>query len=173
MKRLLLLLCCILLTTSAFGQETLKVGYVNMNTAINQSKEGKRSKKFLEMQARRAQDALKSREQELKQMESELRNNIMLNQEAKAKKQKEIEQKKAELRKELASAQKGMRQDELRHTTKIFKDLVLVIKEIAEEEGFDVILEFNVKQTILYSRFKMTDLTDKVTERYDRIQAIQ
>lgn len=73
----------------------------------------------------------------------------------------------------LARQKKSMRQDEMRHSTKIFKDLVLVIKEIAKEENFDLILEFNVKQTILFSKYEMIDITDKATERYNKIQSIE
>lgn len=173
MKKLILFVCCLLITLPALGQVSMKVGYVNMNKAINLSNEGKRSKKFLEVQARQNQNALKAKEQELIQKETDLKNNIMLNKEARAQKQQEIMKLKQELRQELNKAQKSLRQDELRHSTKIFKDLVLVIKEVAKEEGFDLILEFNVKQTILYSKYEMIDLTDKVTERYNKLQAIQ
>lgn len=173
MKRLILFLCAILLTSVAYSQATLKVGYVNMNKAINLSDEGKRSKKFLEAQAQQTQAALKAREQEIIRKEAELKNNIMLNQETKTQKEKEIVGLKQSLRNELAKAQKSMRQDEMRHTSKIFKDLILVIKEIAKEEAFDLILEFNVKQTILYSRYDMIDLTDKVTEQYNRMQTVK
>ncbi|MBT4091728.1 MAG: hypothetical protein HOE30_24855, partial [Deltaproteobacteria bacterium] len=76
-------------------------------------------------------------------------------------------------RDDLGKAKKSMRQDEMRHSTKIFKDLVLVIKEIAKEENFDLILEFNVKQTILFSKYEMIDITDKATERYNKIQSIE
>lgn len=173
MKKLFLIACFILLATAAFGQATMRVGYVNMNKAINLSNEGKRSKKFLEAQMQRTQAALKAKEKELIQKEADLKNNIMLNQEARKQKQQEIVALKQALRNELKKAQNSMRQDEVRHTTKIFKDLVLVIKEIAKEEAFDLVLEFNVKQTILYSRYDMTDITDKVTARYDKMQAIQ
>lgn len=173
MKKLFLVLCGILLATTVFGQATIKVGYVNMNKAINLSSEGKRSKQFLEVQVRRTQATLQEKEKELKQKEADLNNNIMLNQEAKEQKRQELIQLQQEFRKEVADAQNSMRQDEIRHTTKIFKDLVLVIKDIAKEEGFDLVLEFNVQQTILYSKYEMIELTDKVTERYDRMQSGQ
>lgn len=168
-----MVICCILLATTVFGQEMLKVGYVNMNKAINFSNEGKRSKKFLEVQVQRTQSALKAKEQEVVQKEAELKNNIMLNQEARVQKQQEIATMKQELRQEVGKAQKSMRQDEMRHTRKIFEDLVLVIKEIAKEEKFDLILELNIKQTILYTKYEMIDVTEKVIERYDRLQTIK
>lgn len=59
----------------------------------------------------------------------------------------------------------------MRRTTKIFSALKLVIAEIAKAENYDLILELNVAQTILYSRYEMTDITAKVTERYDSMPA--
>lgn len=173
MKKLILMTIFILLTTVVFGEVVLKVGYVNMNKAINLSNEGKRSKKFLEVQARRTQSLLKEKEQEVLKKEAELKNNIMLNQNARALKGQEIANLKKDLREELSKAQNSIRQDEMRHSTKIFKDLVLVIKEIAKEENFDLILEFNVKQTILFSRYEMIDITEKATERYNKLQSIE
>ena len=173
MKKLILMTIFILLTTVVFGEVVLKVGYVNMNKAINLSNEGKRSKKFLEVQARRTQSLLKEKEQEVLKKEAELKNNNMLNQNARALKGQEIANLKKDLREELSKAQNSIRQDEMRHSTKIFKDLVLVIKEIAKEENFDLILEFNVKQTILFSRYEMIDITEKATERYNKLQSIE
>jgi len=173
MKKIILVTILILMTTVAFGQAMLKVGYVSMNKAINLSNEGKRSKKFLEVQARQTQSLLKAKEQDLLKKEAELKNNIMLNQETRNLKSQEIAKLKKELRDELSKAQKSIRQDEMRHSTKIFKDLVVVIREIAKEEDFDLILEFNVKQTILFSKYEMIDLTDKATERYNKLQSIE
>ncbi|MBT6615629.1 MAG: OmpH family outer membrane protein [Deltaproteobacteria bacterium] len=173
MKKIILVTIFILLATTVFGQVVMKVGYVNMNKAINLSNEGKRSKKFLEVQAQRTQGLLKAKEQDLLKKEAELKNSIMLNETAKNIKRQEIVRLKKELRDDLGKAKKSMRQDEMRHSTKIFKDLVLVIKEIAKEENFDLILEFNVKQTILFSKYEMIDITDKATERYNKIQSIE
>ncbi len=172
MKKLILVTIFFLLATTAIGQVVMKVGYVNMNKAINLSNEGKRSKKFLEVQAQRTQAMLKDKEQDLLNKEAELKNNIMLNENAKALKRQEILNLQKELREDLSKAQNSIRQDEMRHSTKIFKDLVLVIKDIAKEEDFDLILEFNIKQTILFSKYEMIDLTDKATEQYNKLQSI-
>jgi len=90
MKKIILVTIFILLATSVFGQVAMKVGYVNMNKAINLSNEGKRSKKFLEVQAQRTQGLLKAKEQDLLKKEAELKNSIMLNETAKNIKRQEI-----------------------------------------------------------------------------------
>ncbi len=171
MRQLILILCFFLFATTGFSQAVMKVGYVNMNKAIHLSKEGKKMKKYLEAQAQQLQGALKLKEQEVIQKETGLKNNMMLNQQARSQKKKEIGQMKQALQQELGKAQKSLRRDEMRRTTKIFAALKLVIAEIAKAENYDLILELNVAQTILYSRYEMTDITAKVTEQYDAMPA--
>lgn len=107
MKHLILILCFFLFSTTGFSQAVMKVGYVNMNKAIHLSKEGKKMKKYLEAQAQQLQGALKLKEQEVIQKETGLKNNILLNQQARSQKQKEIGQMKQALQKELGKAQKA------------------------------------------------------------------
>ncbi len=162
------------MTFPAFGQVAMKVGYVNMKKAINVSNEGKRSRKFLEAKIRQTQSDLKAKEQEVLTKEADLKNNIMLNQEAKIQKRQDIKRLKLEFKKDLGKAQQSMRQDELRYTQKIIKEIALVVKDLAKEEGYDLILELNaLNQIVLFSKNEMTDLTEKVTKRYNQMQAIQ
>jgi len=174
-KWFLLIVTCFFVSATglAIESEDLKIGYVSMNTVINKSNEGKRKKKLLEAQARQTQKLLKMKEDELRAKEKDLKENIMLNAETKAKKKSEIINLRKELRAEVAKAQKSFRQDEARHTANIFKDLLGVVNKIAVDEKFDLILEFSVKQTILYSKYKMIDITEKVTKEYDRIQSLK
>ncbi|MCP4753182.1 MAG: OmpH family outer membrane protein [Proteobacteria bacterium] len=176
MKKLLyfhLIALFFLFSGTVYGEADLKIGYVSMNKAINLSNEGKRSKKFLEAQADQSRKFLKTKEKELLRKEQELKNNIMLNQEAKVQKQMEISKLKQELRNDLAKAQKSFREDEARHTSKIFKDLVAVVDKIAKRDKFDLIIEYSVKQTILFSKYRMEDITDKVTEEYNKLQSLK
>lgn len=166
--------CLLILLTGVLAAEpALKVGYVNMNHAINESDEGKRSKKFLEAQLEQTKRTLEMKRQEIEAKEKELQESLMLNESVKAQKRQEIEQMKQNLREEAQKHQNIVRRDEARHTQKIFEDLVSVIEKIAQAEQYDVVLEFNVKQTILYSRYQMNDITDKVIEEYNRIQSIE
>jgi len=107
------------MTGSCLAETTLKIGYVNMNKSINTSKEGLRSKKFLEAQLARTRQLLKDKEQDLMAREQELQSNILLNREARAQKQAEIAKFKEELVEERNKAQMEFRQDEARHTGKI------------------------------------------------------
>ena len=84
-----------------------------------------------------------------------------------------MNRKRQEFRQEVTKAQKSFRQDEARHTANIFKDLVVVVKKIATEDKFDLVLEFNVTQSILYSKYNLVDITEQVTAEYNKIQSLK
>lgn len=161
------------LTGLVSAQSALKVGYVNMNQAINESNEGKRSKKFLEAQFEQSKQLLGMKRNEVEAKEKELNASMMLSEAAKAQKRQEIEALKKALMAEVQKEQNNFRQDEARHTKKIFEDLVSVVNKVAKAENYDVVLEFNIKQTILYSRYEMNDITGKVIEEYNKLQTIK
>jgi outer membrane protein len=174
-KWLVVLIMFFLVGSCAYAIEAsdLKIGIVNMNKVINMSNEGKRKKKMLEAQARQTQKLLKMKEEELRAMEKDLKDNIMLNAAAKAQKQSELNKKRQEFRQDVNKAQKSFRQDEARHTSNIFKDLVVVVKKIATDEKFDLVLEFNITQSILYTKYNLVDITEKVTAEYNKIQSLK
>jgi len=154
-----------------FAAPKLKIAYVNMNEAINLSNEGKRSRKFLEAQANQTKQSLQKREQELRSKESDLRNMIMLSPDAKAKKEVELVEMSQKLRKAVAEAQTSFREDESRHTSKIFSDLKSVVNTVAAAGNYDLVLENSLKQTILFSKYTMIDITDEVIKRYNKLQS--
>ncbi len=60
------------------------------------------------------------------------------------------------------------RQDEIRHRGESFQKLAVVVKKIAEKEKYDLVLELGLRQTILYTKYNMTDITDKVIVEYNK-----
>jgi Skp family chaperone for outer membrane proteins len=164
---------CWLSPISGFAEPALKIAYVNMNMAINNSQEGQRSKKFLEAQLTRTRQLLRDKEQELIAKEQDLQGNMMLSREARIERQEEINRLRQQLLEERDKAQNSLRQDELRHTNKILKDLVSIVEQIALEQEFDLVLEYNFQQIVLFAKFNMVDITDQVTAAYDRIQGGQ
>lgn len=163
----------LLFNGTIFGQRVLKVGYVQMNKAINTSVEGIRSKKKLEKKAHDAESKLALKEQQIKIAADDLKNNIMLNQSTKDKKRKEIIALQNNLREELKKAQIEFRQEEAKETKRVFDQLAPIIKRIAKEEGFDFVLEYGVKQAILFSKHPMIDITDKVITEYNKSKAVK
>ena len=153
------------------GLEGLKIGVVNINAAMNRSAAGERSKNILLASKSQKENELKAKEAELRQLRDDLKNNIMLTDDARSRKEKELREQERALRKEVQQAQKELQIRERKLTESIFIELKTVIDEIAKEEKYDLILEQNASQVILYSSAKFDNITERVIERYNKFQA--
>ncbi|MDH5559940.1 MAG: OmpH family outer membrane protein [Deltaproteobacteria bacterium] len=157
------------ITPAAFAENDMKIAIVDMNRAINISTEGVKSKKLLEAQFAQTQNFLKQKEVELIKKEQEIQTMAMMTPELKSKKEQELMQLREELRRDLAKAQQDLRNDENRHTGKIFNELIEVVNKISKKKKFDLVLESRISQGILYSKFKTDDLTDQVIDEYNKL----
>lgn len=154
------------------AQTALKIGFIDMNKAINTSDEGKRSKRFLETQFQQTKKAMDQKKAMIGNMEKELKESLMLSEAAKKAKQEEVNRLKKEFVAEAKKNQNEMRKAESNHTKKIFQDLMSVAKTVARAENFDLILEYNIRQTIIYAKYDFQDITDKVILEYNKLQSI-
>jgi Skp family chaperone for outer membrane proteins len=172
--KIILTLFFVFFSSVVFGKsgDDLLIGYINMSKAINLSDEGKRSRKFLEPQSKQI-DKLKS---DLKGIEAEgaqIRNNIMLNEASKAKKIEEIIKSYQLQQRKIIKAENEFREDELRHTQKIFKDLKKVVEKLAKKKKYDFVVESIIKQSIIFTKYKMIDITEEAIEAYNKSQTIK
>jgi outer membrane protein len=155
----------------AKGLEGLKIGVVNVNQALNQSAAGERSKSILLASKSQLENELKAKEDDLKKKRDDLQNNIMLTKDARDAKEQELRTQETQLRKDVEDAQRELQAKERTLTESIFVELRTVINQIAKEEHYDLVLEQNAANVILYSSTKFDDLTDKVIERYNQFNA--
>lgn len=151
----------------------LRIAVVDLNTALNESEAGKRSKKILRADKAQMESELKAKETSLKEAREELDNNILLTGAARAEREVELRNMERQLRNAVQQAQKELQDKERRYTETIFNELKTVINLVSKEDGWDIVLEKASSQVILYSRFEMADITDKVIERYKQIQTVQ
>lgn len=154
----------------AAGLEGLKIGVVNMNKALNESDAGQRSKKILLAARSQKQSELKAKEDKLNAMKADLKNNIMLSKEARARKEQEVHDQEAALRREVQKAQKEIQSQERKLTESIFLELRTVLDQIGKDEKFDLILEQNASQVVLFHTVPFIDVTDELIKRYNKFQ---
>lgn len=152
----------------AQGLEGLKIGVVNVNEALNRSAAGQRSKNILLSSKSQLEEDLKAKEDALKKKQLELKNNIMLSDEARSTREQELRQQEQQLRRDVQEAQRELQDRERKLTESIFVELRTVIETIAKEEQYDLVLEQGAANVVLFSRNKFEDLTDKVIERYNK-----
>lgn len=146
--------------------QQLKVGYVDLQRALNQVAEGRAAKKRLEKEFEQKQQQLDAKQDKAKELKNQLDSGMMLSDEAKQKKAIELQRQLAELQQMYMKMQRDLAQKEAKATAKIFSKMGEIVEDMAKEQGYDLILE-KTESSVLFASEGM-DLTDELIERYDK-----
>jgi outer membrane protein len=160
----------LLMTTAstAFAQsDSLKIGYVDLHAALNQVDEGKKAKKKLKKEFKKKQQRLNKKQKEVKKLRNSLKKeSMMLSKKAKRKKSMKLKRKMSQLQKLYMEMQQNISKKEAKATKPIFDKMRKVIDKIAQEKGYDLVLEKR-KSSVLFAKDAM-NLTDELVKRYEK-----
>jgi outer membrane protein len=148
--------------------EGIKIGYVDMQRALNDTDDGKRAKARLKGIFDRKQKELDQRQSELKKMKDDLdkqRASGLLTPQKVAEKEREMQEKFVALQKLYLDHQKALSEEEGKLTRDIFRRMQTIIASIAQAEGFSFIFEKS-EASLLWARSEF-DLTGQVVRRYN------
>ena len=154
----------------ASNAQALEIGVVDLNRALNESEEGIRSKNLLESRGRQKQQEFKVEEEELMQIAEDLRNNPLLTPKAKQEKEQELQNRQRILREKVRQFEQELRLEERKLTEAIFHDLKAAIRTVSQRSNYDLVLEKNAAQVILYMKEETTDLTQKIIDYYNSLK---
>lgn len=167
MRRLLigLFLPAALLATRAHAQAAgVKIGYVDVQRAVQEVEEGKSARNRLkaELDTRRA--ALEKKRQELEKLKADYdKQAAVLSDDAKRKKQEELQRAFTDAQQTAALMQEELSGKEQEAMGSISKRMVQVVGEVSERESFSFVLD---KAVLLYAP-AASDLTNEVVRRYN------
>ena len=167
MRYLLSVILFVFLISTAHA---LEIGVVDLNRALNESEEGMRSKNLLEGRGRQKQQEFKVEEEELMQIAEDLRNNPLLTPKAKQEKEQELQNGQRILREKVRQFEQELRLEERKLTEAIFQDLKAAIRTVSQRSDYDLVLEKNAAQVILYMKEETTDLTQKIIDYYNSLK---
>lgn len=161
---LLVSLLCSVPSYSADKADTVKIGVVDMQKVVIDSKGGKEVKAQFEREMTEMRKAYFEKEGALKKLRSEIDKGGIS---AKEKKEKEeIFQKEVMVLKRLRDdSEAGLRDMEKTITTKLISEIRDVILKVGEEGKYTIILE---KDASILFMPNSIDLTGKVIENYDK-----
>ena len=144
----------------------LKIGCVDMQTAINECQAGKEAKKAITKEVEKYQHLIVEKQRELQTMKESLDKQIpMLNPEARAGKEKEYQSKVREFQRWGEDGQNEIKQKTSEVERNIAVGLRKVIQKMGAEEGYTLILEKN-EMIVLFAQ-KAIDVTDRVIKIFD------
>jgi outer membrane protein len=167
MKRLVGLVVAALFVFSVpVYASNIKIGYVDLQKALNESVAGKAAKAKIAAKFKEYQKSLNARQKKLSAMKSELeKQSMLLSQSARDDKEHEYEQKVKDLQRFAKDAQDDLKQKDSDYTRQIIDKLVGVAKTLGKKEGYTMIFE-KTQSSVVYADSK-ADLTDELIKAFD------
>lgn len=155
-----------LLLVTAMARAEVKIGYVDMQKAIQSTDAGKKAKTELEGEFEKKKKDLQKKEADLKKMGEDLeKKKSVLSEEALGKKQAEFQEEMIKYRDNLSKSQLEIQKKERDLTAPILEKMKKVIEKVAKDKGYGFIIENSAM--VLYAD-KGADLTDDVIKAFEK-----
>jgi len=162
--QLIVVALCSALALPAFAQQTLKIAVVDMETAMYEVDEGRRARQSIEAKRDEYLSERDRRQRELSERQEQLdAQAVMLSPEALAEAEEELYRLVTEGQMYVYETEQQIMALNTQLFTDILEKMQRVCKTIAQEEGFDMILD----AAVVYSYQPDMDITSKVVARYD------
>jgi outer membrane protein len=144
----------------------LKIAYVDIQKAVNESNAGKDAKKVITKDVEKFQGQIADKQKVLQTMKESLEKQApMLNPDARATREKEYQNKLREFQRWGEDTQNEINQKRMEMERNISIGLQKVIQKVGADEGYTLILEKNEGIVLFVS--KALDITDRVIKAYD------
>ena len=144
----------------------LKIAYVDIQKAVNESNAGKDAKKVITKEVEKFQRQIADKQKELQTLKDSLEKQApMLTPDARATREKEYQNKLREFQRWGEDTQNEINQKRVEMERNISIALFKVIQKMGADEGYTLILEKNENIVLFVS--KTIDITDRVIKAYD------
>ena len=144
----------------------LKIAYVDIQKAVNESNAGKDAKKVITKEVEKFQRQIADKQKELQTMKESLEKQApMLTPDARTTREKEYQNKLREFQRWGEDTQNEINQKRIEMERNISLALFKVIQKVGADEGYTLVLEKNENIVLFVSR--TIDITDRVIKAYD------
>jgi outer membrane protein len=154
-------------SSMAFAQQ-VKLGFVDLQRALNEVEDGKKAKGKLKKMFDDRQKKLDGQQEELKkfkeQLEGELKSDL-ISKDKKQEKMADYQKRFYELQTVYMGLQKELTEAEATETKKIFQRFQQILKDIGLKDGYTMIFE-KTESSILWAPQSL-DITDQLIQRYN------
>ena len=165
-SKLLIALVVLGLSSASFA-DSIKIGYVNLQSALETVDAGKQAKDKLEKTASAKKLELEQTQAKLqKEAEEFEKKAAILSERAKLEKQNELQKKFVDFQKRLGQSQLELQNLERELTGPIIKELKSIVEALGEEKNFTLVLEKS-ESAVLFAKGG-EDLTEEVISRFDK-----
>jgi outer membrane protein len=159
------ILTCCFAATSAFAAD-LKLGYIDMQRALNTSEQGKEAKEQLAARVKKYQEEINTKQEEIKKLKDELeKQGMLLSDSARASKEKDYQNKLKEFQRFTKDAQDELQGKDEEFTRRILEGMEKTIQSFGRQNGYSFIFVKN-ESMLLYVDEK-NDLTEEVLKLFN------
>jgi len=142
----------------------VKIGFVDLQAVITQSKEGLAARGKVAAEAAEKQKEISAKEAEIKQMDAELqKQSPILSDAAKKDREEEIRRKLRDLKRLTEDFNRDLAKRESELVNDLLRDVTAVVRDYGKEKGFTLIVEKGQGGVIYGS--EPADLTKEILER--------
>ncbi len=153
-----------LLTGLVWAADPLKIGYVDMQRALNLCEAGQEAKKAITGEVEKMQKTMEAKQKELNRMREELeKRGSVMNEAVRREREKEFQDRTREVQRMQRDFEEDLRRKDREYSDKVLRDLARIAQKLAEEGKYTLILEAN-QPTILFIS-KTLDLTEEVIKQ--------
>jgi outer membrane protein len=161
-----LALAAVLAGPAAAGAQAPKIGYVDLQRALNEIEEGKAARAVLKKDFDEKQKQLDARRTEFEKLQQEFEKQaVVMSDQAKREKASELERRARELGALFQQLQADLSKREGEATRGIFDRMGGIVREIAEADGFSMVFERN-DAGLVYAPPSL-DLTNELIRKYN------
>ncbi len=165
MKKILFVsMILVIFMTGLCFAEQIKIGIVDMQRALNESKEGQEAKREMAKKADEYKRDLQKLQDELDKMKADMeKQGAFLSEEARQEKERLFQRKLKDFQNQYREAQEELQQKDAEYTRKIVQKLEKILRDIGTAEKFTIILEKSASGVFYFD--KSIDITDKLLKR--------
>jgi outer membrane protein len=159
-------LAVLFLASPAIAQDASKVGYIDLQKALNASSSGKAAVEQLRAIFEEKKVSLEREKAAIEQRKDELdKQALLMNEATRREREDEIRRLERDWTRKINDSKEEMSQQEARFLDQIRVELLKVIEDLGREGKYTLILEKSAS-AILYAPDSI-DLTEEVVKRYD------
>ena len=171
MKRLAMIMVAMIALTSIPALAEVKVGFVDLQKAIEGTSTGKKARAELEKEFKAKKKDLEKKEKDLKKMTEDFeKKKLVLSDDVKRRKEVELQQEILKFRKLVQESELNIRKREQELTKPIVEKLQKAVAQVAKEMKVGMVLNQNKNfRTVLWASEEV-DLTSAVIKKYEKMK---
>jgi outer membrane protein len=164
LRRVAVFVALFALVSTAAASAELKVAYVDMQRALNESNAGKKAKNDFRSEILRLQNKLQRQQGEVQSLKDELdKKGMLMRDEERRNLQDDYTRKLRDFERSYKDSKEELQQKDNEVTGAIIRDLAYVVRNLGERSSYTVILE---KGSLLWAAPSI-DITDQVIREYN------